>query len=375
MEYENAHLKKITDAAGEVSLSHTEQVAMRFSVRAYMLEHPRPRGFIARVRALAVREVFALRLHPVALGLILALSLGAGSSYAAESALPGDPLYVVKTQINERVESALAVSPAAKAKVALAHTENRLMEAEQLASEGRLSVASGAQVQASISEHVQEFENNVAKMASGDSAGTASAQSDLEATLDAHGEVLARIATEMPANQTEIAPILAVVERHSGDARNKRAESEEVVAQAGTRVVASVRSRKAHVEEAVAQTQAAITAASTSVASGVAVGAQADSEQAATTLAAGDAELDHGDVGAAFSTFQKAGRLAERARVHVEAGKRLRSYGRGDVAQGVVPTATLMMATPVATSSATTTSTESEQATTTEDVFNSHEDD
>lgn len=301
MEYENVHVKKITDAAKEVSLSDSERDLMRARVRTYMVSHPRPKNMIVRVwYALSVRPSFSLPLHPVALGLVLALSLGAGSSYAAEGALPGDVLYVVKTQVNERVETLLATTPEKQAEVALTHTERRLSEAEQLAVQGRLSESASVEIGQSIAAHIDEYEQHVSSLEHEDTVA-ASAQSDLEATLTAHGDVLSRVASDS-SEATSVVPLISQVEAYAKMAREKRTTAEERVARAGENARVAVHARKERVSAAVTKTERVVSAASTTVATEVGMKAEQDTESAAATLASGDTELQRGDIPAAFNS-------------------------------------------------------------------------
>ena len=71
-------------------------------------------------------------------GLVLFVFAGTGTVSAAQGALPGDLLYPVKVSINEKVEVALAPTPAAKAQVQVRLAERRVDEARELSMRGRL---------------------------------------------------------------------------------------------------------------------------------------------------------------------------------------------------------------------------------------------
>lgn len=68
---------------------------------------------------------------------VLMLSTG-GVSYAAESAVPGDLLYPVKTQLNEPVQGFFHFSPEAKMEWEMEQMERRLEEAQILTSQGQI---------------------------------------------------------------------------------------------------------------------------------------------------------------------------------------------------------------------------------------------
>ena len=71
-------------------------------------------------------------------GLLLFVLAGTSTVSAAQGALPGDLLYPVKVSINEKVEVALAPTPAAKAQVQVRLAERRVDEARELSVRGRL---------------------------------------------------------------------------------------------------------------------------------------------------------------------------------------------------------------------------------------------
>jgi hypothetical protein len=142
----------IHTAAHEVHLSEAERVRMRNTLTAYMAMKP-VRSAHTTYRALSFLEiVFSPRL--VTLVLIGAiLSSSAGVSYAAESALPGDTLYSVKTRIIEPVRGALAATPSAKRAWAIQVADERAKEAATLAAENKLDASTQAQIEESFRSH------------------------------------------------------------------------------------------------------------------------------------------------------------------------------------------------------------------------------
>lgn len=70
---------------------------------------------------------------------LIILSLTGGIGYASKSALPGDTLYPVKTEVVEPLETSLAFGAQAKAAAHLDHAMERLHELAQLEAEGKVS--------------------------------------------------------------------------------------------------------------------------------------------------------------------------------------------------------------------------------------------
>jgi hypothetical protein len=113
------HLKK---QASDIRLTHTEKEAMRsalFSVpvSAAPLHSPYLRFFAPRAFAYAFSAV---------------LIVGSGTAYAAQGSLPGNPLYPVKVNITERLETAFALTPEAKIDVNERIAERRIEEVVSL---------------------------------------------------------------------------------------------------------------------------------------------------------------------------------------------------------------------------------------------------
>lgn len=101
-----------------------------------------------------------------AIGFALAsvLAVSTGASYAAASALPGDVLYPVKIQVNERAMSLFAVTPKASAEFAQKQIGRRALEAEALAKEDRLDDAKKDQLREGTKMHVDAYTEARAKI-------------------------------------------------------------------------------------------------------------------------------------------------------------------------------------------------------------------
>jgi hypothetical protein len=146
----------IHTAAHEVSLSEAERARMRDTITAYMAMKPvRTTHADTTYRAFSFLEIiFSPRLVTLVLiGAILGSS--AGVSYAAESALPGDTLYSVKTRIIEPVRGALATTPKAKKDWALQVADERAKEAATLAAENKLDAATQTELETSFRTHAK----------------------------------------------------------------------------------------------------------------------------------------------------------------------------------------------------------------------------
>ena len=88
----------------------------------------------------------------------LSLVLAGGTSFAAESSLPGDVLYPIKIYVNENVESAVTIGAQNEANLQLALIKKRLEEKAQLEAQARLTVEVQAQIEENIRDHRKIFE-------------------------------------------------------------------------------------------------------------------------------------------------------------------------------------------------------------------------
>jgi|SRR3989344_3315723 len=123
------NLNNLKHEADKIRLTSAEKSAMR----ARIFGAPSP---------LAVKHspyVFmSYHMRMALAGLLLFVFAGTSTVSAAQGSLPGDLLYPVKVSINEKVEVALAPTPAAKAQVQVRLAERRVDEARELSVRGRL---------------------------------------------------------------------------------------------------------------------------------------------------------------------------------------------------------------------------------------------
>ena len=96
------------------------------------------------------------------LGIIAGTLIVSGSVSAfAQGALPGDLLYGVKTNVNEKLQVTLAFTPQAKASIEATLASKRLEEAEKLALEGKLNPTLEQSTNKAFNTHVRKFETQL----------------------------------------------------------------------------------------------------------------------------------------------------------------------------------------------------------------------
>lgn len=129
-------LKQFKKGSREVRLTVEEKSAMRQALLKFARENPvvhtsraknsrtvvSPYSFMRKARGFKV-------LSATVIGGIL---IGGTVSFAAEGSLPGNVLYPVKTEVNERVRGVMAVTPHAKAGWDIRLVERRLSEMKEV---------------------------------------------------------------------------------------------------------------------------------------------------------------------------------------------------------------------------------------------------
>ncbi len=205
-------------------------------MREYLAAHVRmhPIRNVASLRLIEERSTFfslihliTKNLHYMPITLILALLAGGSISYAAEGALPGESLYAVKTNINENVRSFLAFSDEAEASLEASFAAERLKEAEQLASRGKLNAEARVQIEENFEAHVARSEEKVKKLEKKNSFDAAvEVNTHLETSLNVHEEILTALAKEKEELRSAIKPIVLKVRVRRDQASKRRRDAE-----------------------------------------------------------------------------------------------------------------------------------------------------
>lgn len=304
----------------EATLTDAEKTRLRNALKLFMSEHPAVAPLFVRLTdrfadrlasfgdALASRHFMNAQFASVAL--VLVLFVGIGTSFAAEGALPGDPLYAVKIYVNEQVRGALAVSEASKAQWNVEQVSRRLAEAETLAAQDRLSEVARTQIELSLNESVKEFDENVSKLAKSESGPLAAAavRSDLEASLMNHEQALTSLSIERPHATPTLSPIIETV-RARTLALREHAEDEGEADERPRPVATAMRARPAPAQEDRPQREGASATLMMAADAGPEAlqnaGASATAE-ARVAIDRGEEEYHAGNYMKAFSTFRAA---------------------------------------------------------------------
>ena len=321
-------IKKLFSSFKQTTLLPHERASMREETKLFMAEHPAVAPLVIRMWERFATPAYSFRYHPAAFAFALVLCVGVGTSYAAEGALPGDTLYPVKIHVNESVQGALAVSDESKARWNAARVVRRLEEAEVLAAEGRLSASASADIDSELQNSGKEFDDSVEAIAQNEDGATAlvDVQSNFEAALDAHVEVLSALAVTLPSSQRTISPILATAEARARGIKHARAQAERAIVFSDTEEVRTAASvKKDEAKEALKTARAISLKASSTLGAVSAQGASTSAFHAEQAVHAGERHYEKGEYVKALRTFQAAIRTAAETKVNVDVRESLQS--------------------------------------------------
>ena len=193
---------KIIAEAKQVSLENEERDLLLSQIKTHIASRPIHTPETDTIESpYAYRFRLALSWHEkrfVPAAVILILILFGGTSFAANYALPGETLYSMKVNVNEQVESWMALSPNATARFEAVKAERRLKEVEKLTvKKKKITPKAKAQIKENFSKNAQNVKKIVAEIeASGSPEEAAQVKAEFTGTLEAHAEVLSQLVHE-----------------------------------------------------------------------------------------------------------------------------------------------------------------------------------
>lgn len=177
MKPELKNLKEYTD---KLSLSQEEKFDMFQNIRTYSNTHP-----------VTSSPYMLFMKYSIAYATMFAILIGtSATSLAAEQALPGDILYPIKTNINEKVAQTLTFSKKQKTQVTVKLVGKRMGELEKMLIEKKDTPAKIDIVVQKLDEHkedIKEIQKSETEQESKDSADT---YTELGSMIDTHIEIL-----------------------------------------------------------------------------------------------------------------------------------------------------------------------------------------
>ncbi|MBU0750021.1 hypothetical protein KKH15_00700, partial [Patescibacteria group bacterium] len=197
------------DIKKNLTLSTSEKALGRAALQEFMEFHPST----GRPAVSPYTRFVPIFRYALAVVLLLGVS-GTGVAFAAEKALPGTPLYAVKTQINEPVSVALTFDTQDRADLKVALVEKRLKEFAQLTNQDDVSPETTATIVALLEKHIQEASDDIDLLQEGgDSEEALQTNADLQSTLIAHSAVLEKVQDAHVDSPEDFVAVTAAIEK------------------------------------------------------------------------------------------------------------------------------------------------------------------
>lgn len=205
--------EKIFKKGQEIKLDPSDKEKMR----SFIISHAEKSKKRQRFYIFSV-----LRPVPLALSVLVILG-GAGVSFAAEKALPGDILYVVKVEVNEKARGFVAISDENKVKWLAKVAERRIEETETLAKENRLNPEAQEKIEKNFEEKTKKIQEKLQAIDDKNNLEVASRVSqNLENTLEKHREILEKLSEEKSESREGINSVLENVKSFRDSIRKSR---------------------------------------------------------------------------------------------------------------------------------------------------------
>ncbi|HYF28996.1 MAG TPA: DUF5667 domain-containing protein [Candidatus Paceibacterota bacterium] len=183
----------------EAKLSDASFARIRDALASYADLHTVPNGALSHTPILSpLASFFRMKgtLYAGALVLVVMVA-GGGAATGAERAVPGDVLYALKINVNEKVAATLADTPMEKAELSAKLATRRADEAIALLAEGRLDETTASYLDAQVAQNVEASSVAAATLESeGDIAASLMVRTDLEEELTKRAASLAPPAAE-----------------------------------------------------------------------------------------------------------------------------------------------------------------------------------
>ncbi len=200
------------------TLTKIERDEMRMILQTEMKKNPVRAETIVGITIL---QFLLMRARPIVFfAVIIVLTTGGGVSYAAEYALPGEPLYVVKTKINERVALSLAFTDRSKARVATRLAERRFEELTKITRKKNVNHAEQQRAEDQTIQFEQQARIRIEHLKrKGKKAEILKLDERLLTSLE---ETVSTLSDNEASNSVEVAPLLTNVRERVQKAHDRR---------------------------------------------------------------------------------------------------------------------------------------------------------
>jgi hypothetical protein len=304
-------IEEILERGKSVRLSEFDKNEIRKALINVMAEPQSSRTY-KRVRMISWS--FSYLRVPLTAALILVLT--GGTSFAAQSSIPGDVLYPVKVGVNEKVETLLAVGAKEVATVTAKHALTRLSEAEALAAHGKLDAETKVKIEEHFYENVADLRSNLKKLeGSGDFNAAAIINGSFEEGLGEHLGAFVSLSVENGTGTPQVVAIAASVGNELQSTQVERvALRERQVANASPSTLEAAKGAQSAAEKKIMEVENYVaTHASTTASVQNVLTARLTSVH--ELMLAGVEKVNAEDYAGAFALFKKAETLAQDAKL------------------------------------------------------------
>lgn len=250
---EETLINRIQKSGTRVSLTGEEHGAARRALVRAMQESTRK----------PVRSPFSYFMMPAfsALAIVFLIGGGVGTAFAAERALPGDPLYVLKLKVNDPIRLALVTDTKQKALLEVDLADKRLKEYAVVALDESVDTRTAALIAAAVSEHIEGAQVGIDQLSQEGSVEEAlGTNSELMAVLETHAAVLDTVTEQNPETAKQVDSLsssldtkIEETEAATESMLNAVEEPQNAVADAKQGVIDAQAEVRAQVEEGAAQ--------------------------------------------------------------------------------------------------------------------------
>ncbi len=222
-------------------LELSDKASMRARLLGYMRAHPlvlADKPAALPIPSPISREfrfrMFRRHYRYVSAALVLTLTLSGALSAAAESALPGQALYPIKTDINEEVVAIVSVKAQSKAKWEVKRVTRRMEEAKKLAVDGQLTEENKTTIETKLKEHTDKASEQIAELKEDNKIAAVAVSTEVEVALLSGEKELSAVA-----EATGEARVAAMAATASSSAATIAVNKAEIVKEAIVEAVAA----------------------------------------------------------------------------------------------------------------------------------------
>jgi len=182
-------------------MTKEEKTSIRFKVETFVQNNPinipQKSPYFSRFHFAKAGKIFATGL------LLMVIGVG-GLSYSSASALPGDLLYPIKINLNEKIEEKLAFKPEKKIVIQQKRIETRFTEIETLIKEKKIAPENNsvvAEAEKQINQEKERLVNTLIKVQKINPEMASKAKNNIENSIKNHQEKIHALINERKANK------------------------------------------------------------------------------------------------------------------------------------------------------------------------------